>query len=88
MGPVMTEQDPDLWFADGNIVVLAQDTGFRVHMSLLARLSPVFRDVFALAQPAPDSDSDASLRGLPFVHVSDDFYDMNCMLHAIYDGPK
>lgn len=89
MGPVMTKQHPDWWFPDGSIVVLAQDTGFRVHMSLLARHSPVFRDVFALPQPAKlDTDDDASLQGVPFVEVSDDVYDMSCMLHVIYDGPK
>ncbi|EIW58076.1 uncharacterized protein TRAVEDRAFT_49087 [Trametes versicolor FP-101664 SS1] len=58
-------------------------------MSLLARHSPVFRDAFALPQPAKlDTDDDASLQGLPFVEVSDDVYDMSCMLHVIYDGPK
>ncbi|KAL1950007.1 hypothetical protein VTO73DRAFT_8888 [Trametes versicolor] len=58
-------------------------------MSLLARHSPVFRDVFARPQPAKlDTDDDASMQGVPFVEVSDDVYDMSCMLHVIYDGPK
>lgn len=80
------KQDPDLWFADGSIVVVAQGTGFRVHMSLLSRASPVLRDMFNLPQPTPGdtTSSGGTQQGVRVVHVSDSAHDMRCMLHAIY----
>lgn len=79
------ERDPDLWFGDGSIVVVAQGTGFRVHTSLLSRASPIFRDVFALPRPAADSVNADTVQGAPVIRVSDCAHDMRCMLHAIYD---
>ncbi|KAL1949999.1 hypothetical protein VTO73DRAFT_8880 [Trametes versicolor] len=81
------KQDPDLWFADGSVVVIAEGIGFRVHMSLLSRASPILRDVFALPQPVRGdvSGSDSTYQGVAVVHVSDSEHDVRCMLHAIYD---
>lgn len=80
------KQDPDLWFADGSVVVIAEGTGFRVHMSLLSRASPVLRDMFTLPQPTSGhtTPSGSTSQEVPFVHVSDNAHDMRCMLHAIY----
>lgn len=85
------EQDPDLWFSDGSIIVIAEDTGFRVHMSLLSRSSPILRDVFTLPQPVAGTtslDGNNVFLDTPVVHVSDSAYDMRCLLHTIYDGRK
>ncbi|KAI0756283.1 hypothetical protein C8Q80DRAFT_1264361 [Daedaleopsis nitida] len=43
----------DLWFEDGNVVVVAQqpETAFRVHRGVLSRHSATFSDLFALPQP-------------------------------------
>ncbi|KAH8101867.1 hypothetical protein BXZ70DRAFT_1017995 [Cristinia sonorae] len=42
----------DIWFEDGNVVLVAQDgTGFRVHQSILAANSDIFRDMFTIPQP-------------------------------------
>jgi hypothetical protein len=43
---------PDLWFEDGSVVLCAEGTLFRVHMSLLSRHSVCFRDMFAIPQPS------------------------------------
>ncbi|OJT07814.1 hypothetical protein TRAPUB_1297 [Trametes pubescens] len=84
------EQDADLWFSDGSIVVIAEGTGFRVHMSLLSRSSPILRDIFTLPQPVPAASlgGDNAFGGVPVVHVSDSAYDMRCLLRTIYDGRK
>lgn len=85
------KQDPDLWFSDGSIIVIAEDTGFRVHMSLLSRSSPILRDVFTLPQPVAGTtsfDGNNVFQDTPVVHVSDSAYDMRCLLHTIYDGRK
>ena len=37
----------DLWKEDGNVVLQAGNTQFRVHRSMLADHSPVFKDIFA-----------------------------------------
>lgn len=84
------EQDADLWFPDGSIVVIAERTGFRVHVSVLSRSSPVFRDIFGLPQPVPCNglDGNSTFQGVPVIHVSDTAHDMRCLLHAIYDSRK
>ncbi|KAJ7142085.1 hypothetical protein C8R43DRAFT_1131078 [Mycena crocata] len=46
----------DLWFEDGNIVIQAGNSQFRVFRGILAARSPVFEDMFSLPQPA---DSEA-----------------------------
>lgn len=92
MDAALIEHNPDFWFADGSVVIIAEGVGFRVHMSLLSRHSPVFRDIFAIPQPAPgpgnESDGGGSHQGVLIVHVSDRAHDMRCLLHAIYDGRR
>ncbi|OCH93057.1 hypothetical protein OBBRIDRAFT_725512, partial [Obba rivulosa] len=62
-------------FPDGNIIQVAEGTAFRVYKGLLAQHSPVFRDMFTIAQPdaantvdmcpcVPLSDSASGLRQL------------------------
>ncbi|KAI0783929.1 hypothetical protein BC629DRAFT_1518200 [Irpex lacteus] len=36
-----------LWFEDGNVVLVAETTGFRVYRGLLARHSEIFHDMFS-----------------------------------------
>ncbi|KAL5529780.1 hypothetical protein ACEPAG_5767 [Sanghuangporus baumii] len=35
---------PDFWFDDGSVLVIAEDTAYRLHRSLIDRLSPYFFD--------------------------------------------
>ncbi|KAI0037441.1 hypothetical protein FA95DRAFT_1476849, partial [Auriscalpium vulgare] len=42
----------DLWLDDGTLVIAAEGVLFRVYMSLLARHSDVFKEMFSLPQPA------------------------------------
>ncbi|RPD55035.1 hypothetical protein L227DRAFT_332951 [Lentinus tigrinus ALCF2SS1-6] len=82
------QPDPDLWFDDGNVVVIAQQTGFRVHRGPLSRHSEMFRDMFSVPQPA-NCESQAlfeEMDGCPVVHVTDTSYDFKHLLRAIYDG--
>lgn len=82
---------PDLYFNDGNIVLLSSFTDqipvlFRVHKSVLAKQSPVFFDMFTLPENEPGSSlgMDASYQGAPFVSMPDDKDDLECFLKAIY----
>ena len=79
-------QDPDIWFEDGNVVVIAQNTAFRFHRGTLCRHSEVFRGMFSIPQPASLEDELEVTYGCPVIHVSDTACDFKRMLHAIYDG--
>ncbi|KAI1781887.1 hypothetical protein LXA43DRAFT_907382 [Ganoderma leucocontextum] len=83
------QRDPEIWFEDGNIVIIAQNTAFRFHKSVLSLHSPVFRDLFLVPQPSLAGGEEAveTLDGCPVVRVSDTSYDFRELLRAIYGGP-
>ena len=75
----------DLWFDDGNVVLVAMDnTGFRLHRSILARHSVIFRDMFGIPQPICAEAFD----GCPVVRLQDSSEDLGYLLSALYDGRK
>ncbi|KAI8995705.1 hypothetical protein BD414DRAFT_409771 [Trametes punicea] len=78
------EPDPNFWFDDRSVVLVAQRTAYRVHRSLLARASPVFHDLFTIAHP----DTHAFPSGQPVVHVSGSAHDVKGFLHTLYDWRK
>ena len=58
----------EYWLDDGNIVLIAQGTvAFRVYKGLLARASPVFKDLFAIDAVQVGEMMD----GVPVVTVTD-----------------
>ncbi|KAL1743223.1 hypothetical protein HDZ31DRAFT_65227 [Schizophyllum fasciatum] len=90
-GPIVdteTEQvlrrHPDLYLADGSVIVRAEDTLFRVHISMLARHSIFFRDVFAMPKGGEGADR---LDGCPVLFLQDRAEDVANLLSALYDGP-
>ncbi|KAH9925593.1 uncharacterized protein BXZ73DRAFT_103130 [Epithele typhae] len=48
---IRVEPDKELWFADGNLVLVARDVEFRVYQGPLAAHSPIFKDMLSLPQP-------------------------------------
>jgi hypothetical protein len=90
---VQERRHPDLWFADGSVILRARDGMlFRVHMSQLARRSPFFHDMFALPQPSdmmPENEENdkEKIEGCPVVQLHDDSEDIVSLLTAVYDGP-
>ncbi|KAF7323497.1 ABC transporter protein [Mycena chlorophos] len=76
----MTTRSSDLWFSDGNIVLQAGNTQFKVFQGILAVRSPIFRDMLAMPQAA-----DVELvEGCPLVHMPDEEADAVAFLNAIY----
>ena len=74
-----------LWFDDGNIVIIAQHTPFKVHRGFLIARSEVFRDMFALPTVPENSNAQADMMdGVPTVHVSDHCEDVSDLLSALY----
>ncbi|PIL26497.1 hypothetical protein GSI_12255 [Ganoderma sinense ZZ0214-1] len=72
------QRHPDVWFNDGNIVLVAQGTGFRIYQGLLAGQSTVFSDMFASS-----SSSDESFDGCPVVRLSDSPHDLAHLLRVL-----
>lgn len=70
-----------VWYDDGNIILQAQDTLFKVHKGILAQNSSVFQDMFSLPQP-PSVDTDL-VEGCPVVQLSDTAEEVECVLQAI-----
>ncbi|KAF9021979.1 hypothetical protein BDZ89DRAFT_990864 [Hymenopellis radicata] len=80
-GPGYTIKDADLWFNDGNIILVsAQSTGFRVHRSVLARNAEFFRDMLQLAHP----EEDASRVESTVLPLEDSTNDLKVFLNALY----
>ncbi|KAF7299840.1 BTB domain-containing protein [Mycena chlorophos] len=80
---VPLERVAELWFEDGTLVIVAQQTAFKVHRSILAARSSVFRDMLAMPQNA---DFVENLDGCPMVVLSDAPRDLICFLRAIFDS--
>jgi hypothetical protein len=69
---------------DANLIIRSSDlVDFRVHMSVLALTSPIFKDLLSLPQP---SDSE-SVDGLPVVQLSEDSELLNSLVSMLYPVP-
>ncbi|KAM5544055.1 hypothetical protein V8D89_002241 [Ganoderma adspersum] len=81
------KRDSEVWFEDGNIVIIAQTTAFRFHKTVVAIHSSVFRDLFSIPRPSPTGEEvDETFDGCPVVRVSDTSYDFRELIRAIYSG--
>ncbi|KAJ7255421.1 hypothetical protein B0H12DRAFT_1218768 [Mycena haematopus] len=70
----------DRWFGDGNVVLQAGNTQFRVHWGVLALHSSIFRDMQGLPQPSDQP----TVEDCPVVELSDDPEDIEYLLKALY----
>ncbi|CAA7261819.1 unnamed protein product [Cyclocybe aegerita] len=80
-GPELVRSE-ELWFEDGSVIIQAESTQFRVHKTILARSSSIFRDIFEIGE---QSASEAVVDGCPVVHVSDSAVEMHHFLLLLYD---
>ncbi|KAJ7476716.1 hypothetical protein FB451DRAFT_1366346 [Mycena latifolia] len=74
----------DLWFPDSNLILRAENTLFRVHSSILAARSSVFRDMVAF--PQPERQDEDSFGGAPVVRLHDSAAEVEAFLRAIFDS--
>ncbi|KAK7025089.1 BTB domain-containing protein [Favolaschia claudopus] len=68
------------WRSDGNVVLQAGNTQYRVHWSVLSLHSPVFHDMQGLPQP-PEQPI---IEGCPVIELLDDPQDVEYLLEALY----
>lgn len=73
-------QQGAVWFDDGNVILVAEATAFRIYRGVLMGVSEVFRDMFMIPQP-PDAER---WEGCPIVHLSDTAADLNHVLSVLY----
>jgi BTB/POZ domain len=83
INPTISPPEP-FHVPDANLVIRSSDlVDFRVHKSVLAMVSPIFRDTLSLPQP---SDSEI-VDGLPMIQISEDSELLNCLLSILYPIP-
>lgn len=82
----LLDRHDDLWLSDGSVVLVAEDTLFKVHKSQLSRHSVVFRDMFAMPQ-LEGAGRMETLDGCDVVRLHDSAQDIESLLRALYDGP-
>lgn len=80
--PVQSTTRSVIWLEDGNVVIQAETTQFKVLRSLLAAHSSVFKDMFSM--PQPPSEAEGTVQGCPVVHVSDSAVDVAIVLRALF----
>lgn len=90
--PPHQSSKPGCWFEDGDILLQAEDTLFRVHIDSLRKASAVFDDMFSLPQPEvsqklgdPSEPTDFG-GACPLVEMQETAKDMELLLSAIHDS--
>ncbi|KAJ7612161.1 hypothetical protein FB45DRAFT_1065523 [Roridomyces roridus] len=79
--PTPIQRVEELWFPDGNLIIQAGSSQFRVYRGLLASRSPVFQDMMSFPQP-PDSEL---VDGCPLVLLPGSEMEVRVFLKAIFD---
>ena len=77
-----TNSEPETFdISDANLIIRSSDlVNFRVHKSVLALVSPFFRDLLSLPQP---SDSEI-VDGLPVVQLTESSELVNSLISMLY----
>jgi hypothetical protein len=70
----------ELWLSDGNLVIQADSTQFRVHRSVLSMHSNILKDCFGIPQP----EEQETVEGCPVVRMSDFAADIECVFTLLY----
>ncbi|CAA7258930.1 unnamed protein product [Cyclocybe aegerita] len=73
------------WFDDGNVVLRAEGTLFRVHCSMMAHQSKVFKDMFGMPQPQ-EQTQDVMVEDCPVITLGDTGEDVEHILAVFYDN--
>ena len=68
------------WYADGNVVLQAEDTQFRVHRLLLSLHSEIMKGCFDCPQPVDNE----LVEGCPVIHLTDSAKDIDILCGLLY----
>ncbi len=80
------ERDTELWFFDGNLVLMTQgNVAFRVHKSVLALHAEFFAGMFQDSLLVPHGPNvEETIEGCPIIHHGDSAYDIRQFLLVMY----
>ncbi|TCD61854.1 hypothetical protein EIP91_007823 [Steccherinum ochraceum] len=73
----------DLWFEDGNVILTAEDVGFKVYRGILCKHSDVFSALLAQDEASAQS---LTLDGCPVIALEDTSAELLCLLSALHDS--
>jgi hypothetical protein len=72
---------PDFYFPDGSVVIIVENTAFRIHKYVLSRHSEVFNGMWDVPQPSMSDMYD----GCPTVKLTDSKVDFIDVMRVMYD---
>lgn len=72
------------WYEDGNIILQADHTHFRVFRGVLAASSEIFADMLLMPQPAENKE-DSVAGDCPIVQLTDSAVDWSHVLKALFE---
>ncbi|KAF7973894.1 hypothetical protein HWV62_14032 [Athelia sp. TMB] len=72
----------DIWYDDGNIILQAENTRFKVYRGILMENSTVFRDMFSMPQPSTGETD--MVEGCSLVRLHDSAEEVGYMLDALF----
>lgn len=79
------QRHPDLYFEDGNIVLLAENTYFKVYKGTLTRNSTVFHDILSIPQEPTSTTDSEQYDSCPLIELLDFSEDVEHILSALYN---
>ncbi|KJA28068.1 hypothetical protein HYPSUDRAFT_74512, partial [Hypholoma sublateritium FD-334 SS-4] len=74
------KRSPVFWFNDGNVVLRAENTQFRVHRSLLAFHSEIMKDCFEI----PRAEVEETVEGCPVLRLDDSAKDIENLCGLLF----
>ena len=74
-----------LWFEDGNIVLQAQNSVYKVYRGILIRESTLFESMFSLPQPDSPNPGPDAYDGCQLVEMHDDPSELEHFLNCLFD---
>ena len=83
-GPDAHLRFEQLYFEDGSVVLISGTLRLKLHRTILAKYSGVFRDMLQVAS----TSAGETLEGCPIVHVTDDPQHLILFFNMIYDGVR
>ncbi|KAK7000538.1 hypothetical protein R3P38DRAFT_3056126, partial [Favolaschia claudopus] len=76
--PSLLPRSREIWFSDGNLILEAENTSFRVYGQLIAAKSTILADILSLPHYSVD--------GIPVVRLMDSDADVEALLRALLDS--
>ncbi|EAU93681.1 hypothetical protein CC1G_12279 [Coprinopsis cinerea okayama7 len=80
LGAEQLHRSDEIWFDDGNLILQAENTIFRIYRGHLSARSSVFSDMFGFPPPP---EGNHTMDGCPIVQVYDSAQDMTYFLKAV-----